>query len=277
MGFVWVVLFPTGAIIIRFLGNHISNAVMKHRIVQVSTLLLLVIAAGIGIYLAWGHQFTLFRIPLYLSTDIDHWFGIFIVAAVIVQLFFGAYHHHRFVKDKPTHRRWFTYVHLWLGRIVICCGLANCGFGLLAASEPIKWAVTWWIVSGILVGLYFGAFLISRFVQRKRNLRHTGETYGVAPSPYAPGAPYARANEEAAFELKNPYQAGPRYGGGGGVLPWQTQQGETPYSERYRDQRERVAYDPPVGPPTGSSYERPPEGYRSPPSRGRTNLHDTRI
>jgi len=61
MGLIWVIFFPLGAIIIRFLGNRISNAVTKHRIVQISTLILLLCAMGVGIYLALGHQFTLFR------------------------------------------------------------------------------------------------------------------------------------------------------------------------------------------------------------------------
>jgi len=62
MGLIWVILFPLGAIIIRFLGNITKNAVGKHRFVQITALVLLLIAAGIGVYLAWGHQFTAFRI-----------------------------------------------------------------------------------------------------------------------------------------------------------------------------------------------------------------------
>ena len=61
MGLIWVILFPSGAIIIRFLGSRISNAVMKHRIVQISTLVLLLAAMGVGIYLAEDHSFTIFR------------------------------------------------------------------------------------------------------------------------------------------------------------------------------------------------------------------------
>jgi hypothetical protein len=62
MGIVWVILFPAGAIIIRFLGNMLkSGAVGKHRAVQITSLVLLCIAGGIGFYLAVGHHFTLFR------------------------------------------------------------------------------------------------------------------------------------------------------------------------------------------------------------------------
>jgi hypothetical protein len=63
MGLIWVILFPLGAIIIRFFGNALSNAAGKHRFVQISTLLLLLAAGGVGVYLASGHQFSIFRIP----------------------------------------------------------------------------------------------------------------------------------------------------------------------------------------------------------------------
>lgn len=66
MGLIWVILFPLGAIIIRFLGGSMKNAVGRHRIVQISSLVLLLIATGIGVYLAWGHQFSAFRAPTML-------------------------------------------------------------------------------------------------------------------------------------------------------------------------------------------------------------------
>lgn len=61
MGLIWVILFPLGAVMIKFL----SNAVGKHRIVQITTLVLLFGAGGVGIYLAEGHQFTLLRTPTF--------------------------------------------------------------------------------------------------------------------------------------------------------------------------------------------------------------------
>lgn len=61
MGIIWVILFPFGAVIIRFLGDRMKNAVGKHRFVQISALVSLLAAGGAGIYLAWGHQFTAFR------------------------------------------------------------------------------------------------------------------------------------------------------------------------------------------------------------------------
>lgn len=58
MGLVWSILFPLGAVIVRFLN---TQPVGKHRLVQLSALVMLLIAVGIGFYLGQGHQFTLFR------------------------------------------------------------------------------------------------------------------------------------------------------------------------------------------------------------------------
>lgn len=71
MGLIWVILFPLGAVIIRFLGNVVSKAVGKHRIVQITTLVLLLCAGGVGVYLASGHHFSIFRIPQPLLKHID--------------------------------------------------------------------------------------------------------------------------------------------------------------------------------------------------------------
>lgn len=59
MALVWVLLFPLGAVLIRFF-----HSVNKHRVVQIFTLLVLLGAGGVGVYLAWGNQFSSFRIFL---------------------------------------------------------------------------------------------------------------------------------------------------------------------------------------------------------------------
>ena len=61
MGLAWVILFPTGAIIIRFLGTFFNKPANVHRFVQLGTLLLVLGAVGVGVYLASGHHFTQFR------------------------------------------------------------------------------------------------------------------------------------------------------------------------------------------------------------------------
>lgn len=104
------------------------------------------------------------------------------MGAVIIQAAFGWYHHRRFVQDKPSGRRWFTHVHLWLGRILILCGLANCGFGLPLSDVQFKWAVIWWICCGILALLYVVAYIILVLIHGRETANQSNEI-SSAPAP----------------------------------------------------------------------------------------------
>lgn len=122
----------------------------------------------------------------------------------MVQACFGWYHHRRYVRDKPTHRRWFTYVHLWLGRTLILCGLANCGFGLLLAGVSSHWALIWWIATGSLAGVYFFAYAIHAFLRRRRG-KLAGDNFGGPRAAYEL-PPYAGpAGDEMKSPLIQPY------------------------------------------------------------------------
>jgi hypothetical protein len=186
MGLIWVILFPFGAIIIRFLGPFVSRAVGKHRFVQIGGLTLLLVSGGMGVYLAEGDQFTLFRKGSHHNhADLDHYFGVAIIGAAIVQAVFGWYHHRRFVQDKPNGRRWFTHVHLWLGRILILCGMANCGFGFPISNVELRWAIIWWICCGIIAVSYFLAYVILALRQGRETVKsaHPSNETLVAPVP----------------------------------------------------------------------------------------------
>ena len=61
MGFAWVILFPLGVGIIRFLGSTLSNTLQKHRMVQIGALITVFVAAAGGLYLANGHHLTFLR------------------------------------------------------------------------------------------------------------------------------------------------------------------------------------------------------------------------
>jgi hypothetical protein len=121
----------------------------------------------------------------HIHTDQDHYFGVAIIGAVIVQAGFGWYHHRRFVQNKPSSRRWFTNVHLWLGRILILCGMVNCGFGFPLSDVQFRWAVIWWICCGILAALYLLAYIILALIQERnaaKGINQSNET-SFAPTP----------------------------------------------------------------------------------------------
>ena len=124
----------------------------------------------------------LHRIPYFPSGDkltIDHFFGIAILGVLCFQGVLGKYHHQRFVLEKPIHRRWFTHLHLWLGRTLILCGLANCGFGLLLANVASKWAIIWWIGSGVLALTYLGVSLIVKVIRKRARRKQSEEQFGT--------------------------------------------------------------------------------------------------
>ena len=184
MGVSFVILFPLGGIIIRFLAAYLPVPTRLHYTTQLFTLLCVLAAMGLGIYLSKGIQFFCFRTKIPLSMLItDQIFGITIIGLLVLQASLGYYHHRRFLKDRPSSRRWFTHAHLWLGRFIILFGLANCGFGLRLALVDWKYVIIWWAgCAGLAVG-YAGASLIMLRHQTKR----IGEPFGNANGPtYSP-------------------------------------------------------------------------------------------
>lgn len=62
MGVAWVILFPLGAIVIRFFSTVLPIPAKIHSVIQSVTALLVLAAGAAGFYLAWNHSFTEFRI-----------------------------------------------------------------------------------------------------------------------------------------------------------------------------------------------------------------------
>jgi hypothetical protein len=189
MGLSFVIFFPLGAIIIRFLSNILPVPTMMHYITQLSAFLLVLAATVLGIYLSIGEQFMYFH----------QFFGIIIVILLVFQGMLGWYHHHRFVRDKPSSRRWFTHAHLWLGRVLIVFGLANCGFGLILANVARMYAYIWWAVCGGLVIVYAAVSILRNMSFANRHGK--GEAYGNASGPgYSPER-WKQAETYTAYEL----------------------------------------------------------------------------
>ena len=61
MGLAFVILFPVGGLIIRFLASILPVPVKLHYSVQIFSFTIVLAAAGVGIYLSRGFQFTTFR------------------------------------------------------------------------------------------------------------------------------------------------------------------------------------------------------------------------
>ena len=129
---------------------------------------------------------------------LDQVLGIMIVAFIFIQLGLGVYHHVRYVRDKPTSRRWFTHAHLWLGRIVILAGLINAGLGLRQALVSWTWVGIWWAICGALVFSYAVASIV--VVQFRRLKRARDYPSGSSGGVYSPER-YKVAEGYEAYEM----------------------------------------------------------------------------
>jgi hypothetical protein len=201
MGLAFVFFFPLGAIIIRFLATVLPVPTKLHYGVQLFSMVIVLVSMGLGIWLSQGENFTSFH----------QGFGIAIVALLFVQAGLGYYHHHRFLLDKPSSRRWFTHAHLWVGRITIISGLVNCGFGLRLAYVEWKYVIIWWGVCGALVIAYVVIYVVTVVIRSQT--RPAGEPFGNAMGPgfspqrYSTAQAYTTAGNQGyspqSYELKN--------------------------------------------------------------------------
>lgn len=111
----------------------------------------------------------------------------------------GWYHHKRYLEDKPKRRRWFTHVHLWLGRLLIFLALINIGLGIQLFGNGPGAQAGWYIFAiAIMAGyafFYWQQFYRQRKIRRdafdptpfERNDSHDPDSQG--PKPYEPLRP----------------------------------------------------------------------------------------
>ena len=57
MALAFLILFPLGAIIIRFISTFINKPARSHQILQLGSLVLVLIGGGLGFYLAVPYHF----------------------------------------------------------------------------------------------------------------------------------------------------------------------------------------------------------------------------
>ncbi|THW57201.1 hypothetical protein D6D20_08156 [Aureobasidium pullulans] len=150
----FVIFFPFGAISIRLFSFR--GLLWFHAIVQVLAYLIYIAAFGIGIYLA-----TQIR-------RLDHAhliIGIVLFVLIFFQPFLGYIHHRLFKKYKR--RTFWSYAHLWLGRIIITLGMINGGLGLQLANNTRKGEIAY----GVVAGFVWVVYIISIFVGESKRRR----------------------------------------------------------------------------------------------------------
>ena len=186
----FVILFPVGSILIR-LGSF-RGAWLIHGLFQIFAYLVFTAAVGIGIYMVRQAPAQVGLLEKYHPI-----IGLTLFAALFFQPVTGYVHHLRYKKHQR--RTFWSYGHLWLGRVAVTLGIINGGLGLLLASHerlasaPSKGRIiAYGVVAGIMWLLYVAAAIVGerrRAIAGRRIGNETGTRTGHETSPASSRAP----------------------------------------------------------------------------------------
>jgi hypothetical protein len=165
----FVILFPMGSILIR-LGSF-RGLWLVHGLFQVFAYLVYTAAFGIGLYIVTN-------VPVDLLGQYHPVIGIIVFCLLFFQPLLGYMHHLQY--KKCQRRTWWSYGHLWLGRIVVTLGIINGGLGLLWATENGFYVpstgqiVAYGVVAGVMWLLWAVASVVGvRLWEQRRTKRRT--------------------------------------------------------------------------------------------------------
>ncbi|PIB01261.1 hypothetical protein CB0940_00125 [Cercospora beticola] len=173
-------LFPAGGILIRlasFRGLWVIHAVW-----QLLAYVLYIAAFGLGVWLVRTG-------PRNMLHDPHPIIGIVLLGLLFFQPFFGLLHH--FLFRKHLRRTLWSYLHLWLGRIVVTLGIINGGLGLrLARRMPFNRPSNGAIIGyGVAAGVMWLLYVLSAIIGERRRSRVREQAAAQAPmsqKAYAP-------------------------------------------------------------------------------------------
>ncbi|KAF2020454.1 iron reductase domain protein [Aaosphaeria arxii CBS 175.79] len=132
----FVIFFPAGAIAIRL--SSFPGAIWFHAVFQVFAYVVYIVAFGLGVYLAKE-----FNLPL-----------------------LGFLHHTLFKKYQS--RTFWSYGHIWLGRLVITLGIINGGLGLMLADSMNMSSRSGMIAYGVVAGVVWLIWVAASFLGERR-------------------------------------------------------------------------------------------------------------
>ncbi|KAF2214674.1 hypothetical protein CERZMDRAFT_57181 [Cercospora zeae-maydis SCOH1-5] len=182
-------LFPAGGILIRlasFRGLWVVHAVW-----QLLAYALYIAAFALGVYLVRTG-------PRNMLHDPHPIIGIVLLGLLFFQPFSGLLHH--FLFRKHLRRTLWSYLHLWLGRIVVTLGIINGGLGLRLArrmpfGRPSDGAI---IGYGVAAGFMWLLYVLSAIIGERRRSRVREQAVAQNPTSrkvYASSKTSSDANE----------------------------------------------------------------------------------
>jgi hypothetical protein len=159
----FVIFFPIGSILVR-LGSF-RGVWIVHGILQLFGYIIYVAAFGLGVWMVND-------VPINLLNRYHPIIGILVFVFLFFQPIIGFVHHLKF--KKHSRRTFWSYGHLWLGRILITLGIINGGLGMLLASDapgflalrPTRGQI---VAYGVIAGIMWLAWVAAAiFGERRR-------------------------------------------------------------------------------------------------------------
>lgn len=158
----FVILFPAGAIAIRLAS--FPGVVWVHGAFQVFAFLVYVAAFGLGVYLATEMNMLEHHHPI---------IGITVLVLIFFQPILGFLHHTLF--RKYSTRTFWSYAHIWVGRIAVTLGIINGGLGLRWADSMGMSSKGGIIAYGVIAGLVWVVWVAAIVMgesRRKKAIRN---------------------------------------------------------------------------------------------------------
>ncbi|KAF9890761.1 hypothetical protein FE257_005630 [Aspergillus nanangensis] len=144
MGLAFAIIFPLGAILLRV--PHSKLSIKIHIICQVLGVALMIAGLATGVRVG--------RIIDRLHNNAHTIVGTVVVVFLLAQPLVGVYHHRRF-RATQTQSVW-TFVHVWLGRIMLVLGIVNGGMGLRLAANTTAGNIAYGVLAGAFGVVYVG-------------------------------------------------------------------------------------------------------------------------
>ncbi|KAE9982612.1 hypothetical protein EG328_010743 [Venturia inaequalis] len=158
----WVIFFPLGAIFIRILPGRF--ALIMHALFQLFAYVLYIIAFALGCWMASNIRFGGF---FNFYKNYHPIIGIIVFAFLFFQPILGILHHLGF--KKTGGRSFVSYLHLWLGRLLITLGIINGGLGLMFARNVRRRT---YIAYGVVAGFFWLMWVLAACIGAFRRRKH---------------------------------------------------------------------------------------------------------
>ncbi len=151
----FVAIFPIGGILIRV--ADFTGLVWIHAALQLVGYLFYIIAFGMGVYLANQLDYMSKAHPI---------IGIGLFVVLFFQPFLGVLHHRLF--KKYGHRTFWSYMHLFHGRIAILLGMVNGGLGIQLTDTASSGArIAYGVIVALVAVTYIVIVVMSELKRRK--------------------------------------------------------------------------------------------------------------